>query len=116
MEVTQPLKTLPSKQYRTYYLVTSSLLYKKEVIIESCSFSFEFFTNYKYIYTLLNKEQRKTQFDKIIVYSDGTVFGGSKNFYKETKFDPFKYRQKIKSMPGFFLDLDEFQKYKKEDV
>lgn len=92
LEVIQKLWTLPSKQYKTYYTITSSLLFKKEVIIERCSFSFEIFTNYKYIYTLLNKEQRKTQFDKIIVYSDGMVFGGNKVFYRETKFDPFKYR------------------------
>ena len=44
------------------------------------------------------------------------VFGGNKIFYKDTKFDPFKYRQRIKSMPGFFLDLDEFQRNKKEDA
>lgn len=116
LEIQVPLKTLNSKKYMIYYTVTSSLLFKKEVIIETCSFSFELFTNYKFVYTLLNKEARKTQVDKIIVYSDGVVFGGQKIFYKETKFDPFKYRQKIKSMPGFCIDLDDFQKKREEDV
>ena len=52
----------------------------------------------------------------MIVYSDGTVFGGEVIFYKKQDFDPFKFRSKIKSMPGFYLDLDEYERNKNQDI
>lgn len=82
IEVNVPMKTLHSKMYKIFYTITSSLVFKKEYIIETCSFSVELFANYKFVYTLLNKE-RQTQVSKVIVFSDGTVFGGEVTFYKQ---------------------------------
>lgn len=81
IEVEIPLKTLYSNKYKVYYTITSSLLFRKEYIIETCSFAFEIFANYKFTYTLFNKEPGSTQLDKVIVYPDGQVFGGQKIFY-----------------------------------
>ena len=78
IEVEVPLKTLYSNKYIIYYTITSSLLFRKEYIIETCSFSFEIFANYKFAYTLFNKEPGSTYLDKVIVYPDGQVFGGQK--------------------------------------
>ena len=58
VEMEIPMKTLHSRKYMIYYTITSSLVFKKEFIVETCSFSIELFANYKFVYTLLNKEQR----------------------------------------------------------
>lgn len=56
IEITIPMKTLYSKMYKIYYTINSSIVFRKEFIIETCSFSLEIFANYKTVYTLLNKE------------------------------------------------------------
>ena len=56
------------------------------------------FANYKFSYTLYQKQA----LSKVIVYPEGTIFGGVR---KSTLNVDYK---KVMSMPGFYLDVDEY--------
>ena len=55
---------------------------KKKVLIENSFFEFEIFANYKYSYTVVECDKSIFKIKKVIVYSDGTAFGGVKNINK----------------------------------
>lgn len=108
-------KTLSKSKYLIRYKINSNLMFKKEIFIENSILSFEIFANYKFIYTLEEIQNGIIHIDKIIVYSNGIVFGGNTRLNAIEKSDLSKKRMtKIMKMPGYYIDFDEFFKNKEK--
>ena len=108
-------KTLSKSKYLIRYRINSNLMFKKEILIENSILCFEIFANYKYIYTFEEIQNGIIHIDKIIVYSNGIIFGGNARLNAIEKENLSKKKiTKIMKMPGYFIDFDEYFRKKEK--
>ena len=78
------MKSLPSHFYTKVIDIGQTLSMISKVIIEKTSFIFEIYANYKYTYTVVEFEKSLWKIKKVIIYPDGTAFGGISNIFTNT--------------------------------